>query len=1177
MKSKHLFLFIFSLWSVILFAQDFTICAYETVKLHAGNHQAGSLQWQMSLDNVNWSDIPEAKAITYEFQPIQSAYYRVLNKFSYCEPNASPVTLVLTKPKAVTSKSRLVNGDYTYIVGNTSPGATSTWEILEGTNGVIETANSSKTKFNGTIGTYKLKYTLQNQCGVSSDTLSLNFVNPTFYNKIVVVDETDVILSTPTQIENGEYVITFSDPVPTFDNETILIGLQGEGFMRKISTLSNTGNTFTFNTSQAYIEEVITSGGIEIGQLYNINDPINVTYNKGSTNNPSSTMPTRQMLLDNPELQTGKHVFYVGETIENAQSDIQYSTLSADDGDVFSLFNFDNTTIYQYTGANGNASVKLNGGLTFEPNLVSDIDVGFFPPRVKYAYLGLENAKLNFDASVKLEANFNFSSEDYNFELPSIHRKFIVVIGGVPTVVNVRFKINGKIKFNTSGGLVYQYGINNLFTATAGVSYTNGQWGTVFDSSNKFSTSQNYSANAAVGLNLEVGPTTYVTINGILGGYLDTKMTSDVTFCAGSENGNIHWNGNIDLGTKITPGIQAYIYKTQLFDHSKTWENRKRFNEKLPYTFEYISGNNQQYTVGTPLQNTLKVRALSKNGFKIPNAIVYFDVLNNSGTVSQNTVFTNSEGIAEVNFTPTGQNISQVKAYIKNCEFDYLQNAPFTFTSHNNTNSTCENSSLSASVITQGTTIQPKGNLGTPPYTYSTDGTNFSSTAPVITPSGSTVYNFTVKDSNNCLAYSSYQGQVFSCSDTDLAISASIFGNNILVEGSGGTPPYQYALVTGAIVFGSDNVFTNQNPGNKLLVIKDANNCTKATNVVVTNPSPQLISYFEAPTTIQPNQSITINNLSNNATSYSWDFGNGQTSTSANPTVTYTTNGTFTITLTALNGVNNNVYYKQIIVGTGGNPTGIETVAIPAGTFTMGSPSTEPNRGSDEVQHQVTLSAFQMSKYEITCAQYANFLNSVGVGSDAIWSEGPFPTYNLIYPNETFGLMYTAGQWISVPGKANAPMTWVNWYGAKSFAQYVGGRLPTESEWEYAARGGTTTAFNTGACLSNTQANYLWSNPQIGCTNSDSISPDTTQIVGSYVPNSYGLYDMHGNVWEWCSDLSGEYPNTPTTNPTGPSSGFFHVLRGGSWNNYAQNCRSSERTWIPSDVGGYDLGFRIVF
>jgi formylglycine-generating enzyme required for sulfatase activity len=262
------------------------------------------------------------------------------------------------------------------------------------------------------------------------------------------------------------------------------------------------------------------------------------------------------------------------------------------------------------------------------------------------------------------------------------------------------------------------------------------------------------------------------------------------------------------------------------------------------------------------------------------------------------------------------------------------------------------------------------------------------------------------------------------------------------------------------------------------------------------------------------------------------------------------------------------------------NFAAIPTSAIPAGTFTMGSPITEVNRNTDETQYQVTLSAFRMSKYEITNAQYAAFLNAKSIGSTGIWATAPvYNTQVLIYASSgsyDWGLHYSGSQWVPVAGYENAPVINVTWYGATEYATYIGGTLPTEAQWEYACRAGTTTPFNTGALLTNLQANYNWASPYVDGTNTVTTYPGKTQTVGTYAANAYGLSDMHGNVFEWCADWYGTYPTSAQTNPTGATTGSYRVRRGGGWDYGAQACRSAFREIAYPDNISNGLGFRVV-
>ena len=222
----------------------------------------------------------------------------------------------------------------------------------------------------------------------------------------------------------------------------------------------------------------------------------------------------------------------------------------------------------------------------------------------------------------------------------------------------------------------------------------------------------------------------------------------------------------------------------------------------------------------------------------------------------------------------------------------------------------------------------------------------------------------------------------------------------------------------------------------------------------------------------------------------------------------------------------------------------------------MGSPDDEPGRSNIagiETQHQVTISkGFYMSKYTITQGQYF-----------AIMEYNP-STYT-----------------VSGDGKGRLPVEGISWYDAIEFCNKLsekygftpaytingtnvgwnenanGYRLPTEAEWEYACRAGTTTAWFHGGEEAGLE-DYAWYGVNSG--DNGGTTNRKTHEVGKKLPNAWGLYDMHGNVWEWCWDWIGIYPSSPSSDPTGPTAGSSRVLRGGSWGFlYGQNLRSASR------------------
>jgi sulfatase modifying factor 1 len=242
----------------------------------------------------------------------------------------------------------------------------------------------------------------------------------------------------------------------------------------------------------------------------------------------------------------------------------------------------------------------------------------------------------------------------------------------------------------------------------------------------------------------------------------------------------------------------------------------------------------------------------------------------------------------------------------------------------------------------------------------------------------------------------------------------------------------------------------------------------------------------------------------------------------------------------------------------------IDWVEIPAGTFIMGSPANEPERDttSSETQHKVMLSAFRMSNCEVTLGQFKAFIDATGYMTDADRKQSGEKGSTSLTVNRVNWRCNEKGE-IRPESEYNYPVIYVSWNDATAFAKWIGCRLPTEAEWEYACRAGTTTPFYTGLDLNPSQANYYRSRGK--------ATP-----VGSYAPNAWGLFDMCGNVWEWCSDWYGDYPSSEQTNPHGPESGSGRVDRGGSWNSGGDCCRSASRDITDAGKFGWSTGFRVV-
>ena len=250
-------------------------------------------------------------------------------------------------------------------------------------------------------------------------------------------------------------------------------------------------------------------------------------------------------------------------------------------------------------------------------------------------------------------------------------------------------------------------------------------------------------------------------------------------------------------------------------------------------------------------------------------------------------------------------------------------------------------------------------------------------------------------------------------------------------------------------------------------------------------------------------------------------------------------------------------------------------VWIEGGTFLMGSPDTENWRIDDETQHEVTVSGFWMSPYEVTQSEYKRLM---GVNPGSFTGEN-LPVENVSWMDAVRFCNAMSADAGLTPAYAIDGQTVVWDRGADGY------RLPTEAEWEYACRAGTSAPFNTIHAIGPEEANYYGHYPYEIEENyfNDSVLEtrpgryrQTTVEVNSFEPNAWGLYCMHGNVNEWCWDLYGAYDLSSTTDPTGAQTGTRRVYRGGGWNDFGKNLRSAYRAAGELNMASFNLGIRLV-
>jgi PKD repeat protein len=533
--------------------------------------------------------------------------------------------------------------------------------------------------------------------------------------------------------------------------------------------------------------------------------------------------------------------------------------------------------------------------------------------------MGMYNATTKRGYKLTISASASCSLADKEFTLFSKSKRTIMVIGGVPIYIKTTFSVEGEFGAYTTGSLTLSHEFDKTTSLTAGIEYKNGKWSYPYSKSSTTTVDNNLSANAALIQNFKVGPKLEFSIYGTVSPYIQAMLTEDLTLFAGLYNTDPYWTAQVDIGGEITAGVAAEILGYDLFDLNHTWSS-SFYKLVLPNKIKMISGNNQSFLLGDPLNNNPKIRVVSSEGFGVPGVAVFFTPLD-GGSVTDNKVFTNIHGEAYTKWTP-GSTFSRLEANAYGNFFGWrykMNNSPVTFIANGNYN--CSTSSLAANIIENNGVVSPKGINGSPPYQYSTDAISYSSVAPSITTNYGQSYTFYVKDDNNCIVSKAYSSPPDPCLNSTLVVNAFAVGNAIQLKASNGSEPYQFSVDN--VNYSSDTIYTNMNIGQFYAFVIDDLGCKDSTTVDIKTNQPAINANFSADSLIfEVGDTVQFLNQSNNAYSFQWDFGDGNSSTLENPKHAYNSSGYKDISLNVSNvyGSDNHNMNNYIDVGYAPSP-----------------------------------------------------------------------------------------------------------------------------------------------------------------------------------------------------------------------------------------------------------------
>ena len=648
MKKIFYTLIFISILTLRLNAQQLNhLCNGDSAILVLSNY-SGNIQWEKSTDSLNWTSIAGAIDDSLKIESLTNAYFRAvtINNADTCYSYIKKIVSE-SLPIARAGYDIDVNDSIAHLEASHQGNSNGYWTLISGSGGVIQNPFDSASIFRGYYDTtYTLIWKVTNGCGSVNDTVKVKFNKLVIDNKLIVIDSVNNLISDSVQLSNGIYIIQFNDTIPSISDSSIIVGQTGNGFLRKVTGHSQTGNIVTMQTTQASLADIIKSGAIR----FTIdNNNLDTVSSKSDMNNFTKIdYLLKGVSIKNPS--------------KNTNDGFQY--------------NFSNVNLYD----NGTINLSIPSGyIKFNPNFVFNFNSSLQTGVNKF-YFYTDHALLQNNINVQLTASQSVQLLNLEKKLAQYSKNVFFLVGNVLPVF-VKFTTTLKAKFTADIGanVTATSGITNTNTLSLGVKYENNQWQNVFNASvNNNITPVTVNGNVNTQLRLELIPEVSAKIYGVAGPFVEPSFWLQYNAAVGSPN--LDWNAALKAGINCTAGVETIcLDDDNLPPFSFDIPINFSLEWKAPNKVQIIAGNNQAGQSGQSLANPLKVKVTDNLNNPVKNVKVYFNVVSGGGSVSSAIVTTDANGFAQTSWTLGNAGNQTLNASVKKADGSHVFYSPLVF------------------------------------------------------------------------------------------------------------------------------------------------------------------------------------------------------------------------------------------------------------------------------------------------------------------------------------------------------------------------------------------------------------------------------------------------------------------------------------------------------------------